>query len=78
MSQSLTPTTVDELQDIVRSHERLHPRGGGTKSALSTPLDGTEHLELSKLSGIVEYDPGELTFTLQGRVYVGRGPHGPV
>jgi glycolate oxidase FAD binding subunit len=63
MSQPLTPTTVDELQAIVRSHERLHLHGGGTKSALSTPLDSTQALDVSGLSGVVEYDPGELTFT---------------
>jgi glycolate oxidase FAD binding subunit len=66
MSPSLTPTTVEELQEIVRSHERLHLRGGCTKSALSTPLDGTQALDVSGLSGIVEYDPGELTFTALG------------
>lgn len=58
--------TVDELQDFVRSYERLHLRGGGTKSALSTPLDGTHTLDVSDLSGVVEYDPGELTFTALG------------
>ena len=63
MSLPMTPHTVDELQEIVLSHERIHLSGGSTKPALSTPLDGTEHLELSKLSGIVEYDPSELTFT---------------
>ena len=63
MSLPLTPQTVDELQEIVRNHERIHPSCGGTKPALSTPLDGTDHLDLSKLSGIVEYDSGELTFT---------------
>ncbi len=63
MFQPMTPNTVDELREMVRSHERIHLRGGRTKSALSTPLDGTEALDVSKLSGVVEYDPGEYTFT---------------
>jgi glycolate oxidase FAD binding subunit len=65
MYQPKIPQSVDELQEMVRGYERIHLRGGGTKSALSTPLDGTETLDLSKLSGVVEYDPGEYTFTAQ-------------
>jgi glycolate oxidase FAD binding subunit len=38
-------------------------RGGGTKPALSAPLEGIVALELSGLSGVREYDPGEFTFT---------------
>ena len=63
MLQPMTPNTVDELREMVHGHERIHLCGGRTKSALSTPLDGTEALDLSKLSGVVEYDPGEYTFT---------------
>lgn len=59
----LQPQSVDELQEMVRSHARLRPRGGGTKSALSKALDGIDTLDLSGLSGVVEYDPGEYTFT---------------
>ena len=57
------PTTVEEIQAIVRRAERLLPRGGGTKPALSTPPEDVETLEMSGLSGIVEYQPGEFTFT---------------
>lgn len=43
----------------VRSQEHVRARGGGSKSALS----GTADLDLAGLSGVIEYDPGEFTFT---------------
>jgi glycolate oxidase FAD binding subunit len=58
-----TPENIDELKEMVRGRTRLRLRGGGTKSALSTPIDGAETLDLKNLSGVVEYDPGEYTFT---------------
>ena len=65
---SFKPTSIEELQDFVRysaEHEikRLLPRGGGSKPALSTPLEEVAALEMSEISGILEYQPGEFTFT---------------
>lgn len=60
---SLQPTTPEEVQAAVQAHPRLLPRGGGSKPALSTPPDGVPGLELSGLSGVLEYEPGEFTFT---------------
>ena len=57
------PSTLDDVQAIVRDSARLLPCGGGTKPALSTPVDGATVLDLSGLSGVVEYNPGEYTFT---------------
>jgi glycolate oxidase FAD binding subunit len=57
------PTTVEEVQKAVREHSRILIRGGGTKPALSTPVDGATVLDLSSLSGVIEYNPGEYTFT---------------
>jgi glycolate oxidase len=61
------PGPVDDavraLQDAVREHPRVLPRGGGSKPALSTPGEGVTPLVLSGLRGIVEYDPEELTIT---------------
>jgi glycolate oxidase FAD binding subunit len=58
------PQHIAELQDIVRgSSGRLLPRGGGTKPALSSPPSQTEIIELADLAGIIEYEPGEFTFT---------------
>ena len=63
MSVTLRPDAVEELQEALRGHERVLPRGGGTKPALSSPPEGTVTLEVSGLSGIEDYDPEELTFT---------------
>ena len=59
----MTPTTIPELQALVSKFPRLLPRGAGTKPALSTPPPGVTALDLTGLSGLVEYDPGEFTFT---------------
>lgn len=57
------PTTIDEIQAIVRRSEILLPRGGGSKPALSTASEGVDTLEMRGLSGILEYQPSEYTFT---------------
>jgi glycolate oxidase len=53
----------EALDAARRESARVLPRGGGTKPALSTPVDGTSALELGGLRGIVRYDPEELTLT---------------
>ena len=55
--------SVEEVQRAVRECARVAPRGGGTKTALSAPVDGATVLDVSGLSGVVEYEPGEYTFT---------------
>jgi len=60
---SLAVDGIEALQEAVRQGPRVLPHGGGTKPALSTPPDGVVALDVSGLSGIVEYDPAELTFT---------------
>jgi glycolate oxidase FAD binding subunit len=65
------PTKIEEVQAAARDYARLLPRGGGTKPALSTPPDGVAafdsppltQLDLAALSGVLEYEPGEFTFT---------------
>jgi glycolate oxidase FAD binding subunit len=59
----LQPETSAELQQIVKEHRPVLPVGGNTKPALSTAPNGATHLEMSKISGIIEYEPGEYTFT---------------
>lgn len=61
----LRPSTPQEVQEIVRTHNKLLPRGGGTKTRLSTPRAGQTALDLSGLSGVLEYDPGEYVFVAQ-------------
>jgi glycolate oxidase FAD binding subunit len=61
-ADALYPTSPAEVQEAVRSHPRVLPRGGGSKPALSTPREGQAVLEMSGLSGVLEYDPGEYVF----------------
>lgn len=60
---SLQPTTPEEVRTAIQEYSRLLPRGGGSKAALSTPPAEIPNLNLSALSGMVEYEPGEFTFT---------------
>jgi|FaiFalDrversion2_1042247.scaffolds.fasta_scaffold00216_4 glycolate oxidase FAD binding subunit len=63
VGELVRPSTVPEIQEIVRERRSLLPRGGGTKPALSTPASETTVLDLSQFSGVLEYDPAEFTFT---------------
>jgi glycolate oxidase FAD binding subunit len=67
MPTALTrPASIAEVQAAVRdapAASRILARGGGTKTALSTAADGVTLLDLSGLTGMVEYEPGEFTFT---------------
>jgi glycolate oxidase FAD binding subunit len=53
---------VKELIEIIKSESSLIARGNTTKTGLPTP-PGTAMLDISKLSGIIEYKPSEYTFT---------------
>lgn len=55
--------TTEDVQEFVRSHIRIQPFGGRTKPALSTPTENSTALDMSRLSGIVEYEPDEYTMT---------------
>ena len=59
----LSVATIEAVQEAVSTHSRLLSRGGGTKPALSAASNGAAVLDLSGLSGVLEYDPGEFTFT---------------
>lgn len=59
----MQPSSVAELQALVREQPRVRVRGGGTKPALSTPRDGETAIDLSALAGLLEYEPGEFVFT---------------
>lgn len=62
---TVRPTSPAEIQELIRREPRLAVRGGGSKPALSTPPADALLLDLSALSGLVEYDPAEYTFTAQ-------------
>lgn len=55
--------SIEELQEAVLNFRAILPRGGGTKTALSTPMDNVTGVELNALAGILEYQPEEYTFT---------------
>ncbi len=57
------PTTFADVQEAVVAASRLRLRGGGSKPALSSAPADAASLDLSLLSGVVEYEPGEFVFT---------------
>lgn len=59
----MKPTSISELQDMIRSNPHVLPRGAGTKPALSTVRNGTTLLDLSGIAGLLEYEPSEFVFT---------------
>ena len=67
MPTALTrPASIAEVQAAVRAAPpgaRILARGRGTKPPLSMPPEGAVALDVSGLSGIIEYEPGEFTFT---------------
>ena len=58
-----TPSTVAEVADIIRSSKKVLAVGAQTKPRLSQVTDDVTLVSMRNLSGIVEYDPGEFTFT---------------
>lgn len=63
MSVVITPTSIAEIADAVRSHPRVLAVGALTKPRLSAVGDEVVRLSTLKLSGITEYEPDEYTFT---------------
>jgi glycolate oxidase FAD binding subunit len=58
------PSTMEEVGDLIRGEGApILARGAGTKSALFSGGGEVEILDLSKFSGIVEYEPSEYVFT---------------
>lgn len=59
------PDTVGDLQALVRSSERLHVIGNGSKPALHNAVNGASIVHISAMSGIMEYQPAEYTVTVR-------------
>ena len=53
------PANIEELQDFVRASQNIRVCGAGTKPALSAGAN----VSTSGMSGILEYEPSEYTFT---------------
>jgi glycolate oxidase FAD binding subunit len=63
MSDAFTPASVAELVEIVRSAPRVIAVGAGTKPRLSAVGNDFARVSTAGLRGILEYEPGEFTFT---------------
>src|SRR4051812_34235142 len=59
----LSPTTPAELVEAVHSAPRVIAVGGGTKPRLARVGEEFTRISTAKLTGIVEYEPSEFTFT---------------
>lgn len=59
----LQPESLEELTEAVRSVPCLLPVGAGTKPRLATAVPNVPRLSLTRLRGMVEYEPDEYTFT---------------
>jgi glycolate oxidase FAD binding subunit len=63
MNTIASPSSVEELVDVVRSTSRLIAVGSGTKPRLAAVTETYVRVSTKGLSGIVEYEPSEFTFT---------------
>ena len=54
---------IAEIQEMVRCFPRLTPRGAGTKTGLNMVSKDVQPIDVSHLSGMLEYQPEEYTFT---------------
>ena len=60
---AIAPQTYEDVQAAIKEKAHLVVRGGGTKPALCQTTKGATILDTRRLSGIVEYAPGEYVFT---------------
>jgi glycolate oxidase FAD binding subunit len=55
--------SIEEIQNIVHHQAHILPWAGRSKPALSQTVTDAISLNLGSLAGILEYEPGEYTFT---------------
>lgn len=67
--ETLCPTNVEELRDVVAQaasdHRILEVRAGGSKREIGDTGRPTTIVDLSELSGVVDYAPSELVLTVK-------------
>ncbi|MBX3015848.1 MAG: FAD-binding protein [Caldilineaceae bacterium] len=61
--ETIEPKTVAELQALVQQGERFMIQSGRSKNALCVASSPSHIIDMRGLTGIVEYEPGEYTFT---------------
>ena len=59
----LKANTVAELQSMIHESVSIQICAGGSKPALSTLREGNTLVDISAISGMIEYEPAEFTFT---------------
>jgi glycolate oxidase FAD binding subunit len=62
-SPPVSPTSVSELVDAVRACRRMIAIGAGTKPRLSRVSEEFTRVSTRMMTGIVDYEPSEFTFT---------------
>lgn len=60
--ENLVPESLDDLVSILESHPKVLAVGNQTKPPLSCSEDA-RHVSLRAMTGIIEYEPSEFTFT---------------
>lgn len=60
---NIRPTSIEEVQGRVPEAQKILPHGSRTKPALSTAADGVTALDMTGIAGVLDYEPGEFTFT---------------
>lgn len=67
MAQTFVPSSVYEVQQVVEwaasTRNPLRVQGHDTKARLGRPVQAAALLDLSRLAGVVEYEPAELVLT---------------
>ncbi len=58
----IQPESIEELREVIRLEPRVIPCGNRTKSPLSL-IEDCSTVSVRKLSGLIEYEPSEFTFT---------------
>lgn len=57
------PSSIEQVQDAVRDHQRLQVVGARTKSALTVPHQDAVQLDMTAISGVVDHQPSEFLIT---------------
>lgn len=63
MDLRASSTRFDEYQSIIQDHALLYVQGNGSKPGVYANTEDAFPLEVTGLSGIIDYQPGEFTFT---------------
>ncbi|MEO7413814.1 MAG: FAD-binding protein [Opitutaceae bacterium] len=63
LEMTFEPVTPEELVETIRAYPRVVPVGAGTKPRLADVGSEFARVSTLQLSGIVEYEPSEFTFT---------------